>query len=116
MSDDVAPETELANLESKNSERVVALATGKLGMGVSMPQGTFESLRQITYLEHLLRHFGLEVAAKLDFAEKMAQVLDQMESSVTRAKLQQGVSPDLSMLAKGKTNPSHLKAVPRATP
>ena len=77
------PEELLGHLEQRNAERVNAL----IEKGIRPQPGMFEQIRTLVYLEHLLGEMGILTRAQLDVANKMSELIGQMEGQVAKATL-----------------------------
>jgi hypothetical protein len=85
MTDELDPSTALANLEAENDERLRRIVAER----VALPAGMFENIRLTAYLEVLLSKAGTHVLddAKMEFANRVSGVLDNIEEQVRKAKI-----------------------------
>ena len=83
MTDELDPSTALANLEAENDERLRRIVAER----VALPPSLFENIRLMVYLEALLGEFHLLDDAKMEFANRVSGVLDNIEEQVRKAKI-----------------------------
>ena len=84
------PSTELANLDAENAQRMADILSGKVGLPIQLPPGTFEHMKSATYLEYLIEHLLSTadlVQAKLRFADVVSSSIDSLEEQSRKAKL-----------------------------
>ncbi len=87
---DIDPSTELANLDAENARRMQDILSGKVGVPIQLPPGTFEHMKSASYLEYLIEHLLSSAdltLAKLRFADIVSDSLDSLETESRRAKL-----------------------------
>lgn len=79
---------ELANLEADNARRLADLMDGKTtGIKTSLPKGFIEQMQVQIFVGHIARTLGVELDAKLDFNENLAEIISDIEGPSGRDRL-----------------------------
>jgi len=113
-------EMTVEELDQSNEERLGRLMSGALGMPVQVQPGLFENIRLIAYLEKLLEGAGILDAANLEYAKRVAQVLDNFEGMVRMQVIKSGTGGqplDLSAIRDApRPNRQQRRLPPRVEP
>src|SRR5208283_3792715 len=85
----------------------------KYGVPIGVPPGTFEQIRSVAYLEHILDGIGAKMLsdARADVARKMSLVIDQMEAQAEGAKDEIAKVMRQKALLAGTIPPEQLAAM-----